>query len=526
MVTRKFVSRREFLNLLAAVGGASAVLKAGSALGLLPATASAASLDLLNLGTQRKQVVILGAGISGLVVAYELGKSGYDCAILEASHRPGGRIFTVRSGDLIDEIGNRQYCEFDNEPHMYFNAGAARIPSTHRTLLRYCKELQVELEVFINESKTAYVQDDNMLGGKAIRNMDFTTNARGFLAEMLAKSLDAQQLDEPFTETEMETLLGMLRNFGDLNEDMLYTGSFRNDYASGGFLDHGVQKDMIAFRDLLKTRQSRNLLSANEGDTGPLLLHAVGGNDKITQGFINVVGEQVRYRAAVRSVQIRDEGVEVVYEQDGVQQKIAADYCFNCIPSHLMVGIENNFPSDYLRALKYIRRGDAFKAAFQAKRRFWEDDDIYGGITWVNGPTQQIWYPAHGIHKAKGIILGAYVYGDGMPLTNMTQEQRVEAMLSAGEKVHPDYRNLVEKPVTVAWHRMNHMLGCSARFSRGNRWTDDEEAMYSLLQQPVNGRHYMIGDQISQHSAWIESALLSAHLAMADMDKRVRAERA
>ena len=157
------VSRREFLNLLAATGGTAAALRAGTALNLLPGSASAVSLDLLNLGSNQRKIAILGGGISGLTAAYELSKQGYDCTVLEASHRCGGRVLTLRHGDLIDEIGNRQYCEFDDEPHMYFNAGAARIPSTHRNLLGYCKELNVELEVFINENKTSFVQDLSLI---------------------------------------------------------------------------------------------------------------------------------------------------------------------------------------------------------------------------------------------------------------------------------------------------------------------------------------------------------------------------
>ncbi|MEC8701263.1 MAG: FAD-dependent oxidoreductase, partial [Pseudomonadota bacterium] len=113
------VSRREFLNLLAATGGTAAALSAGSALNLLPSSASAAPLDLLNLGSKQRKVAILGGGISGLTAAYELSKQGYECTVLEASHRCGGRVLTLRHGDLIDEIGNRQYCEFDDEPHMY-----------------------------------------------------------------------------------------------------------------------------------------------------------------------------------------------------------------------------------------------------------------------------------------------------------------------------------------------------------------------------------------------------------------------
>ena len=513
--------------MLAVTGGTAAALRAGTALGLLPGTAAAASLDLRAAGQQRR-IVILGGGLSGLTVAYELGLRGYDCTILEASHRCGGRIFTVRHGDLIDEIGNRQYCEFDDEPHMYFNAGAARIPSTHRNLLAYCRKLNVDLEVFINENKTSWVQDRDMLGGQRIRNIDYTTHMKGFMAELMAKALSQEDLNAPFTDSEAETLLGLIRSFGDLSTGDLYQGSLRAGYAAGGFLDQGVQKDLIALRDLLKTPLGGMLISANEGETGPILLQPTGGMDRITHGFLAHVGDRVRYRAMVASVQVRDTGVDISYDQNGVRHTLEADCCFNCIPSHLVTGLDHNFPADYVRALKFVRRGEAYKAAFQAKRRFWEEEDIYGGISYMNTPSLQVWYPTHGIHKEKGIVLGAYDYSGGMYHTRMNQQQRVEAHLSDGEKLHPGYRQLVERPVTVAWHRMNHMLGFSARWrpSFNVGWNTEAESHYQILRQPVNGRHYLIGDQMSKHSAWQESAILSAHWALADFDQRMHSGQA
>lgn len=523
-VTRA-VTRREFLNLLGAYGGTSAVLRAGTALGLIPGVTRATELSLLPAGSGGKRVAILGSGISGLTVAWELTKAGYDCTVLEASHRPGGRVFTVRAGTVIDEIGNLQRCDWDADPHMYFNAGAARIPGTHQNILGYCKELGVELEIFVNENKMAWVQDDAMLDGRPIRNTDFTTNMRGFISEMLSKSLSESEQNLPFSETEIDALLGILSSYGDLQADRRFTGSFRTGYASGGYLDHGTLKDMVALRDLLQSRIGRTVMVDNDIGTGagPVLMQPVGGMDRIIYAFANRLGERIRFRAPVTSVTVGDTGVDISYDQNGARQHLQADYCFNCIPGHLMSGIPNNFPADYMTALKYMRRGEAYKAAFQAKERFWEKEDIYGGITWVNAPIQQIWYPPHGIHKDKGVILAAYNYGGGMFYTRMSQAQRVEELLVHGEKVHPNYRRLVEKPVTIAWHRMNNMLGCSARFSRSfGGWSQAEEDMYHLLQKPVNGRHYMIGDQISQHPAWQETAILSAHFALADLDARMR----
>jgi monoamine oxidase len=348
---------------------------------------------------------------------------------------------------------------------------------------------------------------------------------RGFLGELFAKSFTTAQLDQPFTESEAETIMGLIRQFGSLDREMNYKGSNRNGYVSGGFIDHGVQKEIIEFKHLMKSRLISQTLTANEGETGPLLMQPVGGMDRIIAGFTRALGERVKYKTPVMSVMVKEAGVEVVYLQDGVPQTITADYCFNCIPAHFMAGIEHNLPGDYMQAMKYIRRGEAIKGAFQAKERFWEKEEIYGGISWTSAPIRQLWYPSHGIHKEKGVILAAYDFGNGGEYTRMSQAERVEWLLKGGEKLHPNYRQLVEKPITIAWHRMNHMLGCSARWGRsGGGMTMEEEGLYHTLQAPALGRHYMIGDQISKKSAWMESAILSAHWAIAHMDQRVRAE--
>jgi monoamine oxidase len=81
-------SRRHFLKRVGAVGGASLVYEAMTGLGLLAAPSQAP----FNLSGRVSgvRVVILGAGLAGMTVAYELGKVGIDCRVLEARARPGG----------------------------------------------------------------------------------------------------------------------------------------------------------------------------------------------------------------------------------------------------------------------------------------------------------------------------------------------------------------------------------------------------------------------------------------------------
>jgi len=78
-----------------------------------------------------KKVVILGAGMAGLVAGYELSVLGHDVTIIEARMRPGGRVHTL------------------HEPFsdgLYAEAGAARIPDDHDLTLKYVKLFEVPLE--------------------------------------------------------------------------------------------------------------------------------------------------------------------------------------------------------------------------------------------------------------------------------------------------------------------------------------------------------------------------------------------
>jgi monoamine oxidase len=79
-----------------------------------------------------RRVVVLGAGLAGLAAGYELTKSGHDVKVLEAQERPGGRVLTLRTFD----------------EGLYADAGAARIPEEHESVLRYAKEFGLRLVPF------------------------------------------------------------------------------------------------------------------------------------------------------------------------------------------------------------------------------------------------------------------------------------------------------------------------------------------------------------------------------------------
>ena len=109
------ITRRKLIDAMGRLGGVAAVYETLLAWDLLQApSAQAKPLDLPSGSGQGRKVAILGAGVAGLCAAYELDRAGYDCVVLEASRRIGGRSLTLRRGDTLSELGGPvQECRFD-----------------------------------------------------------------------------------------------------------------------------------------------------------------------------------------------------------------------------------------------------------------------------------------------------------------------------------------------------------------------------------------------------------------------------
>jgi monoamine oxidase len=499
------------------MGGSTAVFRAAAALGLLPAAARARP-QVSALRKSRK-VLILGAGISGLTAAYELHRKGYDVQVLEASFRAGGRNLTLRHGDRIDETGYPQVCAFDAEPHLFFNAGPARIPGHHRHLLDYCKELEVELAPFINDNRNAWVQDDAMYGGKPVRAREYLNDSRGFVAELMAKSIRKEDLTGPMTAADWEQLREYIRQFGELDPQFRYLGTSRAGLASHDYTMPDVLKKPLSPSELMKSRFMFIMSFGETDDQAAMMMEPVGGMDRIVSGFMKKMGHLVQLDSQVQRIRLKERGVEVTYRRSGEYVTTRADYVLNCIPLQLLAGIDHNLPREQAAGFTVVPRGKLFKIGLQMKERFWEKEGIFGGISWTMQDIQQIWYPAHGIHRRKGVVLSAYTFNPlaGEKFARLPPAERIRLAVEQGSKIHPDYARYVENGVTIAWHQMNHMLGCAAQW---------DEALYkqwfSTLQKP-SGSHYLMGDQVSYHPGWQEGAIASAHFAIADIDARERA---
>ena len=517
------MTKRRFLQSIGAAAGAGAAYRTMEALGLAgigAAHAATPAPDLPAGSGQGKRVAILGAGISGMTAAWELSKAGYQCAILEATGRAGGRSFTARGGDVLEETDSRQRADFGGGDHLYANMGPARIPYHHRTILGYCKEFGVDLEVFTNDNRAALFHNRDRFGGEPVPGRRVMTDQRGYIAELLAKAVKGSALDSALSGDDKERVLAMLRTYGGLNPDHLYKGSNRGGYRGEPInkgLEAGEIDDPLDFSELLRSDFWRYKLHYSQFlNSNPTLMQPVGGMDAIARAFEQRTGSLIRYGSVVTEIRKTPDGARIVYRdtRTGAVEAVEADFAICTIPAPVLKDVPNDFSPETRAAIESMKFVPAVKIAFQARRRFWEEDHaIYGGISWTDQDITQIWYPANGYHRQKGVILGAYVWDDEpcMRFAERSPAERLRAAVAEGERIHPGYGAELESGVSRAWAKVP--------FQKGG-WPEFEDGVPKALTGP-DGALHVCGDQITALPGWQEGAALAAHAVVNAIGERV-----
>ncbi len=472
-----------------------------------------------------EKILILGGGVAGLTAAYELSLLGFDCKVLEAQNRVGGRNRTARKGDKLYEIDERtgkrvhtHTCRFDDG--MYLNLGPGRIPYHHRRVLKYCRDLRVALEPYVMETTANLVRPPDL--ATTWPNRRVANDTRGHLAAKLAED----QVDaDAFTGE----LLDLLRVFGDLDVNGKYRGSTRSGYlVKPDINDFPIPAPPIPFDDLVKSGfWKARFYQPVDYLWQATMFQPVGGMDKIVDALARearLAGAEIVLEAEVTLIDINEDGdcVSVTYVKDGRKIEEQARYCVSNIPIPVLKSIKHTGFSDaFEHALGIVKFEKTCKVGWQSNRRFWEGDldseteteGIYGGISWTSHNITQLWYPSNDYFSAKGTLTGAYNFEKkAEELGALEPADRLKLARKGAAELHPEFNDteLVPdaKAVTIAWHKVPFQLGGFADWKPGEE--SHQQAYKQLLQPEGMEAFYVTGDQISPLPGWQEGAMMSA----------------
>jgi monoamine oxidase len=205
----------------------------------------------------------------------------------------------------------------------------------------------------------------------------------------------------------------------------------------------------------------------------------------------------------------------VSYIHGGAEKQIEAAYCVVALPFEILKKIPNDLSPEFKKVVDGSTPFGFYKVAWES-RRFWERDyNIYGGISYLAQAPNTVWYPSASLMRPTGILVSGYGEEQNTPFWAMTMEQKFEASRASVERLHPGHGNELKNPVFCGWRRVTWNEGSWVRTYGGG--ADG----YKVVTE-ADGPIYFAGDTISQIPGWQEGAALSARRAVSMISDRVR----
>ena len=437
-----------------------------------------------------KRVVVIGAGMAGLVAAYELERAGHDPIVLEAQNRVGGRIYTLRKF----------------APGLYAEAGAMRIPRVHDLTLGYIEHFGLELRPFVMGNPKGLVH----VGGRRMtaEQAGLTPDDLGFVVAEHERGRSASQLWDEVTKdlramVEADPVAGWEHIVREYDGYTLREFLEVKGFSEGAIEMYGVMNFVESGINNAVTEEFREDFGKAYED----MQEIVGGMDRLPNAFYGEIGDRIRFGAEVHAIDQGPDSVTVHFKTEAGRYSVTGDYAIVTLPFSVLrqVEIMTPFSREKQRAIRQLNYSASTKILFQVSERIWETDDgIFGGATVTDLPVRRLNYPTPDPTTARGMLLASYTWDqDAARWGAMDEETRLEEALEDVSKIHPRIREVYEVGASHAWYDDRFANGAFALFEAGQQ-TQLQEAIVS-----PEGRIHFAGEHCSLYHAWIQGALES-----------------
>jgi monoamine oxidase len=438
------------------------------------------------MSRREADVIIVGAGLSGMIAARTVLQAGLTPLILEADERVGGRILTE-----------------EPLPGVTLDIGAQWIGDTHHRMFALAEELGVETFEQYDEGETSY----DLAGSGVLRENEFHARFSSELAE-LEKVL--RLMDELAAEVPPEAPWKAPRaaEWDAITAGAWYDGQGLSPVArtlleicTVGIL--AVPTVEVSFLHLLFTIQTCGVTSElfAESEGGAQTTRFVGGTGEIPKRLAALISDHIVLNAPVLLIEHTADSA-TVHCRGGL---VATGRRVIVAISPTLAGrIMYDPPLPGTRDLltQRLPNASAMKAFFVYDEPFWRADGLNGQIISDVGPARMS--NDSGIPgNDHGIIL-LFLEGDPARIYSRLPEEDRRAALTQelvrhfGERAaHPEFY------IDGEWGDRQWTRGCYNANCGPMVWT----AFGSALAEPIGVIHWASTDTAVQWSAYMEGAV-------------------
>src|SRR5215471_6901660 len=489
------LDRRRFVTLAGAAAGAATQFGA-SAVSAQDAGPSAS-------GQRSCEVVIIGAGLAGLVAATQLAQRGVDVIVLEARKRVGGRLYTV--------------FPYPSMPNVFIDHGGQWVSPGQTRLMALANNLNVKLF----QTPTAGDLDIDSHSGSVIRypgtdeyppywtDADMTAATAG--VDALQAMYDTVPLEAPWTaanamQWDGETLIGWLEENvpSELAQALLLRG------VTGVFNSSPGPLSLLAA--LFVARSAQDLIRHFE-PTGPDM-RFVGGGQQIPIKLAQALPGRVITGAYVYGIEHSTDGVTAYTPGLTVQARRA----IICLPPTLAGRIRYDPPLPAARdhLTESTPMGWVIKVHCIYPTRFWQQKNLSGAVASDSGAIRVVVdnSPPEG---TPGILV-AFIEGDGarklapQPLP----VRRAEVLKELGTYFGPDLGHVAANPKLYLEYKWGD--DAFARGAYGGYWTQGLWTTYGPeLRTPIGAVHWAGTEASPEWNGKMEGAVQSGGRAAAEV---------
>ncbi len=450
-----------------------------------------------------KNIMIVGAGMAGLVAGSLLKQAGHNVKILEGNGRIGGRIYTMRAPFSEGE---------------YVEAGAMRIPEMHYLVFEYVNKFGLQVNPFINSTPEDIIYANGVKTRVNIydRNPDILNypvapSEKGKTAEQLFNMAIQPIIDFirqnparnwPIVERQLDrySVYTFLKfypyrpqvTFSEGAIEMMSVLLFLEGVMDQSILD--ILRDMMLFTPETK------------------FYEITGGFDRLPRGFLPQLQEDILFHQRVTKITQHSDSVTLTFfdTRTSSEYSMTGDFVIMTIPFTVMQFVEveprDSFSHNKWRAIRELDYITATKIGMEFSSRFWEREGLFGGKTITDLPIRSTYYPSHGLGTpGPAALLASYTWqDDALPWDGLSQEERIYFALRNLATIHGDhiYREFVTG-TSYSWSQDPFACGAVAFFRPGQRvWVHPHIAT-------PEGRVFFAGEHTTLTHGWIQGAIES-----------------